>query len=915
MQCTSFLPECYSSRDLNVGANGGTWTLYNNERILTSGHARNVFLLPTEDQVLVYKEVLRQTILKHESIFRDQVHELHRLYRRQRELMDDIKRRELSKQNFQLQTSHSNSFLRKISSESAQTTCQIPSLPWLNRAGSKLSITENLRSTSSFFACKTTQASPETAQIEDNLKDRKLSHSKCEKPKRKMLDLELPPDEYIDLEEENQFEEENVSKVSEVPSYPTKRMPVVSQTNDLELFGHGGLLDSICQGGASSPNACSRRTSDLADLNEPIWLEDAVVSNSVTFTDSDTHHKIIPCLGSGLSGKPNSSFQEDMQQENVPRNHDIGQNMSNLNCRRQVSSLEKLPMPFEQLKLELPANFNLLDECDGKLQNQGTNSVKETSERIHDLCNDDNRGLGSYSVPTLYQLVPQPDFVKSEPSSVSSQRKPTRNIRLNPIAVQALPCFNVVVPSSKSTKSSATIPPRNGNRNVVSTKAVDLNMPPSPYCLADSEASQENVGTEDGVKKHEDSSHADLVLSQDFPTSVCDVMPKRFKTNDSGGNEKMLESRVSTDQVFARGLSSDSNPDASEDKYNENNQNAVVVDANLTSRCVLDSGKQCIRDDISLNIIVDGSMAGVGSQIDLNCCINEDECSPPVSIPMVNIKTPAFADLEAPISPENMECSPPRGESEENQETVPINVPKQEDSDYEDELVWMAAEAVVLISTPGFQKQLLVQNIVYETLEASPAESLSWFAGIVSAVADDLENSVGEQQELSSDGSEYFEAMTLELTEAKVDEYWCKSNGPKEEETSGVSSSSQLRRDRALRGRQRKHFQTEVLPSLASLSRHEVTEDLQTIGGLMEAAGFPVETSLGRRNAFSRARRRSGNNSFFRRMETTACSLGKQRKNDNDLTFRETSLQSWGKMNRRRRGPRTRARNLSLLFS
>ena len=73
MQCTSFLPECYSGRDLNVGANGGTWTLYNNGRILKSGHARNVFLPPTEDQFLVYKEVLRQTILKHESIFRDQV--------------------------------------------------------------------------------------------------------------------------------------------------------------------------------------------------------------------------------------------------------------------------------------------------------------------------------------------------------------------------------------------------------------------------------------------------------------------------------------------------------------------------------------------------------------------------------------------------------------------------------------------------------------------------------------------------------------------------------------------------------------------------------------------------------------------------------------------------------------------------
>ncbi|XP_057459786.1 uncharacterized protein LOC130750289 [Actinidia eriantha] len=602
-----------------------------------------------------------------------------------------------------------------------------------------------------------------------------------------------------------------------------------------------------------------------------------------------------------------------MQQENVSRNHEIGQSMSNLNCLPQVSSLKKLP--FEQLKLELPAKFstfNLLDESDRKLQNQGTSSVRETSERNHDLSDDDHRGLGSHRLPTSYQLVPQPVFVKSESFSVLSQRKPTRNIRLNPIAVQALPCFNIVVPSSKST---ATIPPLNGNRNVVSTKAVDLNMPPSPSCFMDSEVSQENLGTEDGVKKNEDSSHADLVRSQDFPTSVCDAMPKRFKTNES--NEKILGYHVSTDQVVSLVSTSNSNPDVSEDKNIKNNQNAGVVDVNLVSSRILDSGKQCTRDDISLDI-VDGTISGVGSQIDLNRCINEDEFSQPVSIPIV--KTVADVECKAPASPENQECSPPRGESEENQlETAPMDLPKQEDSDHKDEIVRMAAEAIVLISTPGFQKQLLVQNIVYKTLEPSPAESLNWFAGIVSAVADDLENSVSDQQELSSDGSEYFEAMTLELTETKVDEYRCKSTSQKEEETSGVSSPSQIRRGRMLRGRQRKHFQTEVLPSLASLSRHEVTEDLQTIGGLMEAAGFLVETSLGRRNAgrnaCSRARRWSGNNSFCRGMETTVCSPVKQWKNDNDFVFGEKSLQGWGKMNRRRRGPRTRASNLSLLFS
>lgn len=79
MQCASFLPGFFSSRDLTVGDNGGAWTLYNTEKILNNVHPHNVFSpLPSIDQFSVYeKEVLRQTILQHESIFRDQVRSFH----------------------------------------------------------------------------------------------------------------------------------------------------------------------------------------------------------------------------------------------------------------------------------------------------------------------------------------------------------------------------------------------------------------------------------------------------------------------------------------------------------------------------------------------------------------------------------------------------------------------------------------------------------------------------------------------------------------------------------------------------------------------------------------------------------------------------------------------------------------------
>lgn len=791
MRCTSFPSRLYSSRDLNMGANGSAWPAYNHEKTLISGHSYNVFLpMLTKDQFLVHdKEILRQTMLKHESIFRDQVRELHHLYRRQRELMDEIKRRELSKQNIQLQTSQSISFSPKVSSKSVQKSWQVSSSPWVNPAATRLSISsaENIQSISIFSLWESTQASPNIAQTEANLKDCKLSHSKSEKPKRKMLDLELPADEYIDSEEEeDRLGEEEVSKLPELPCYPPKRMPEVS-----------------------------RRTTDLADLNEPIYLDDAMASNTENnFLGSETYHKGIPCQDHELSGKSNSGFQQFSKEIS-------GQSVSNLNPQAQVFSSAKLPVPFKQLKVELPAEFsefNLSDECERKLQNQKTDSVRETSKRNHDLCNDDYQQLASSSLPVSYQPIPQSGLAKSEPSSVSSQRKLTRNIRQNPIAVQALPCFNIAVPSNRNTKSLRLN--HSSGRDVKCAKTMDLNIPPS--CLLDSEVSQQSIATGDGVKKHEDSravlpgpsekpdynnKHeergdlppADLVFSQAFSTSVCDAdEPMKFTTSDSPGNEKDCKS----------------------------NQKVEIHDIN--------SGKQCTTDNVSEDIIVDSKLLRIGNQIDLNLCVNEDESSPELSIPSVITTATAEIDLEAPGSPENKECSPPRGESEENQHETPIKLSKQ-DRDQKDELIRMAAKAIVLISTHGPQK-LFPEN-------TSCSDSLHWFAGIVSSLADDLENQDrvvlsgedgGEHHEFSSDGSDYFETMTIELNETN----WCKRNDLKEK----------------------------------------------------------CEGEMGRRNASSRARKQASN-SFCHGMEKTV------------------SLKSWGKINRRRRGPRIPASNARVLLS
>lgn len=76
MQCNSYFPGYYSTRNLKMDANGSTWPLNYDDKTLKSEYCYSGIFLPLSPaQVLGYnKEVLKQTMLKHETIFRDQVY-------------------------------------------------------------------------------------------------------------------------------------------------------------------------------------------------------------------------------------------------------------------------------------------------------------------------------------------------------------------------------------------------------------------------------------------------------------------------------------------------------------------------------------------------------------------------------------------------------------------------------------------------------------------------------------------------------------------------------------------------------------------------------------------------------------------------------------------------------------------------
>lgn len=480
------------------------------------------------------------------------------------------------------------------------------------------------------------------------------------------------------------------------------------------------------------------------------------------------------------------------------------------------------------------------------------------------------------------------------------------------------------------------------------SKDINLNFMP-PGCSSDVAVSQRIQKTH-GVKRHEDSvgglpwlkaklvcngeankgcegsTQVESVVSQAYSACIHDAEQKKGGASDSSCKRIIGTPNSNKPYILLRGHCSSSGPpfktlqNPFEDVKNK--EKDAVLDLNMAFNSLCESEIELTADDDvtenGLNgklVGFGGKLVGFGDHIDLNSSINENEFS--------HCRTTEI-DLEAPVSPENKECSPPRGESDENQVETPFLCSGQEDADVQDELARIAAESIISISSSGFQNCNIPE--VCKLSEASN-DSLDWFAGIVSSIVGDPENELrvildakddGRHEELLPDGMDYFEAMTLKLTETKVEEYCCRSNIPIKEAITTSAPPNQLRKGRTRRGRQRKDFQSEILPSLASLSRFEVTEDLQTIGGLMEAAGTHFETGSLRyvaRNGCARGRKRSSAPTSSG-LDGTAGSLQKQLISSNTkVGNEERSLICWGKVTRRRRGQRYRVGNPQLILS
>lgn len=295
--------------------------------------------------------------------------------------------------------------------------------------------------------------------------------------------------------------------------------------------------------------------------------------------------------------------------------------------------------------------------------------------------------------------------------------------------------------------------------------------------------------------------------------------------------------------------------------------------------------------------------------IDLNLSLDEEDAPSAPSLPTAIVKIATTEiDLEAPALVETETDASPK---EVDSRKTDVSPEKSTELPYE-ECDKIAAEAMIAISL-STEEKLVHDDSTCEPPESATSNCLKWFAEIISSVEVSINrNQACDEEESIPDGMDYFEFMTLKLQDTKDEHYHYEPfvlNNPSDDETR-ATLTKRSRRGQSRRGRQRKDFQRDILPGLVTLSRLEVTEDLQAFEELMKAEGSTWQSGLSHRSSTrnGRGKKRSGGPTTSPTIKTL-CSTQAQQP---ICQLEERSLTGWGK--RTRRLPRQRCPNAFLSF-
>ncbi|KAF3625567.1 putative dCTP pyrophosphatase 1-like [Capsicum annuum] len=794
MQCTNYLPGFFYPRDHVVSLTGNSQSIPHGDIAYNSSRGFNLafppFMVDQSQEFVYQKEILRQTILKHEATFRYQVNELHRLYGRQRELMDEIKRRKLAEDHIQMQALGPNTFLSTLRSEIFEKTfwssVNLTSIePYQPRK-------EMLHECLISGADKTVQPGGDYLSGLDIANECKASSSKNDTSGMRVLDLELPAEKGTNNGDREPLQEENPATWTNF--LISELRPQCSSKANLVASGDSSSAPSRCRG-----------TILLFDLNEPVQpfesdgLNSAFESNNIREEIKDTDLDL-----SGVARAECSTLNKE------------GRDERNLKSFDEVASAGRALLPCNQ-----PASLPL-----------------ENVDKIHAETRTDKSLL------------------------LSSWREFTQI----PVAVQELPCFNTDASFSKGTKSS--VKKFNLNQGATATPASGS----LTSCFMQHDASDNCTGEDIAAEKDDKfSDYTSSAKGMDW-----NLTPPTYLSDQSAPSSDISHLNLPKKNVQIH------------KKYE-------VLHSNMVPNSTPEYRK-CSRDNHLVGARIDSKLSRANICIDLNSCIKEDLLS---SSPSEAPESTAERVLEGPVSPENKECSPPRGDSQDINIRTSIHLPKGGHGESIEELDRVAADTLIFISSSvvhGYSK-----TAIGEPSEAS-SNCLGRLAEVASSLASSPENEVEQTMEVHCERNVLLSDCSrkkLNLRKGDIDDSLSHSKAAKETEK-GITLCYQPRRGQARKTKDQKDLQIDVVPAVESLL-HQVKET-----NIAPKSG-PWKKKLSRTSSRGKRRPNVG--------ERTMSSLLLQRTLDNKHGITGRFLKGWGVTRRRQTARRAKSYVSSTLFS
>ncbi|KAK3149282.1 hypothetical protein QOZ80_3AG0215300 [Eleusine coracana subsp. coracana] len=959
VESESYMPGYYATTDLNMEANG-RWSPYYEEKT-SNGQLCDGFATKLTNGYSDFdKEMLRHTMLEHDAIFRQQVYELHRVYKLQRDMMKQYQSKEVYSYPMLTDTSQTNS-PSQVPQHGAKRTWQMVAPPAATAYRKAPAVENNDTNQSSikFLREGSVQSSPNGLPSSDV----------APKSKQHTFDLRLPADHYVD--------DDNMSENKPIDFLGLTSDMKPQNDADLTLVGGEGLgrlSDNSSSSGLQITNNLGGRK--VADLNEPntvidVDKADGSVSRSLSHTLENLWHQSIL-----RSSTTNLSFNKEYTKS---KHADEGTSSNFFDASAKIRQEEK-PL-INKGKQVGGINFLAPRYSETDPQKYFKVSDGRPVNNNQFVYHGQSSSVGWFA-RSPFEPYAVNNFARFDHPHHSSMGTLAAPISIPPIDHPSIATpMGPVDPRSSVINNTAFIPRFNGSSAVNSytslsavTQSIGSSTPKPKYAnkldrqysgfpldsfsashsrhhlavssdmehkstrMFEHSAQQSHGkgiksfnlnealsdGQEDGLVEQDGICAGSLQHNKDDTVfgiswiknkatyadpTVLEKSPKLFGHSFGSATELKNNKDMNEAALTIRNLSDSASTSLQcaikKDGTSEDIAARSQVICNKThERLPLSCHKHVPKDGQAADGIIKKNSAPVRNFIDLNDDVpNEDNSEESVvshecqvASLQNNSKRAFVIDLEMPACEEGFAWS-------FHQECTHL-VTRD---------AYHKADDLSVTSAIAAAESIIALSMAVAAPAEVPDGMLQWLAGLA------ISNTDGHAEQVeacisdsSDDELDSFESLTLKLEETKIDEYWNRPLAPTistdEQAVSTAHLLTKPRRGQQRRRRQKRDFQKDILPGLSSLSRPEIIEDVQLLEGLIQASGGSWESSLTRRGRYGgRTRGRKPRNNVTVVVEEEVpveISAPPKPPSTGDLEADDKGMFGWGRTTRRCRRTR-----------